>query len=153
MFSFLTKKKTGKKKLEMSYNEVESFLSNIPDINNGGCGIAALALYDAAVAEGKRPKIYYTYSSINNFSYEVNQKYIKGKIKEAQACSHIVIKLGKNYYDSKGEYDMYREAHVVTREHLVNSIKHGCWNPSFDRSTYLPRINSLMGYNILIGLN
>ena len=58
--SIFSKRLPGK-----SFKEIQRMLRSICWINAGGCGIAALAMFDAAIREKLRPKICYFYQSSN----------------------------------------------------------------------------------------
>jgi len=136
-----------------TYYELQAFLCTIPSISWGGCGIAALVLYDAAVREDLNPKIIYTYSDTllaYGCLFENNQLFMKGKQEHADACSHIVLEINGQWYDCMGVYNKDRKSHEATREHLVNSVIHGNWNDEFDRGKQLPVIKKFVGYNALI---
>lgn len=142
-----------------TFKSMQKFLAQIPEISMGGCGIAALALYDLAKKENRKVKIYYLYDIWEEWVADKNLEYKKGNSKTADGANHIVLQFkGEDiYHDCKGVYNPENTGftefiHSVTRKHLVNSIIHGsCWNNSFDRSVWLPKINEMMGYNILIG--
>jgi hypothetical protein len=143
VFLSLVSKPTG---MKITFKKTQKFLQDVPNINFGGCGMAALALYDAAKKEGKKPKIVYVYSPWDEDSYRKNIKFKEGKSKKADACMHIVIKIGKNYYDadgkiSKGYVENYFKDPEITRDHLVASINNkGVWNDSFRRKIWGPEI-------------
>lgn len=136
-----------------TFHEVRSFMNTIPCINHGGCGISALAMYDAAVKEKLNSKIVYAYDWWN--SETINQQYKKGKTLYAASAAHVMISINDVLYDSEGEkeYDDFEwflsADDEITREHLVNSLNHGSWNPIFDRKTWLPVIEKFIGYKLL----
>jgi len=138
-----------------TFNETQAFLSKIEQINRGGCGFSALALYDAAVKENLNPKIIYLYTQMSlafSNAYENNELVITENLKDrADACSHIVVEINKQWYDCKGVVndDGVQKYHEVSREHLLNSIRYGNWNDDFNRKKYLPKINEFIGYDLL----
>lgn len=134
-----------------TYEAVRRFLDNVPNINYGGCGISALVLFDHARAEGKKPKIVFGYSAWGG-GYDENQEYKKGNRPHAESASHIFIQMEGKDYDSEGEYerkDRWNFDSEITREHLVDAIKHGSWNDSFRRAEWLPRIEKFIGYKLV----
>ena len=129
------------------FKETRKFLNQIGTINCGGCGFSALALYDAAKREGLKPKIVYLYHALwESGSMLKNNQYKEGKRKTADACSHVLVKIGNRLYDSsgvigKGMLYMYKLDEEITREHLVSSINNkGVWNDTFDRERWIPHI-------------
>lgn len=126
-------------------------LSNIPYINYGGCGLAALVLYETAVKEKLNPKIIFIQS--DDYSYDVNEAFKEGKIKKATSCNHAVIKINNKLYDSDGEYSLKGDygfkLQEISKDHLLNSIIFGNWNPTFDRQKWLGKIEKMIGKNII----
>jgi len=129
------------------FKETRKFLNSIGTINYGGCGVSALALYDSAKREGLKPKIVYLYFAFfESKSMLNNNKFKEGKRKTADACSHILVKIGNRLYDSSGVIGksmlyMYKLDEEITREHLVSSINNkGVWNETFDRERWIPHI-------------
>ncbi len=144
-----------------SLNEIRDYLSNIRNINRGGCGVAALAIYDQAIREGKKAKIVFCWDIwsliFDDGSYERHERYKEGSARKPPACSHVIVKVGHKYYDSDQTFtkklvnDRFRRRdEAVTREHLVAAIKNeGEWNDAFDRRKNLPKIQKYLGYPLL----
>jgi len=133
--------------MKPGFKETRKFLNAIDSINYGGCGFSALALYDAAKREGLKPKIVYLYHAFfESESMLKNNQFKEGKRKTADACSHVLVKIGNRLYDSSGVIGksmlyMYKLDEDITREHLVASINNkGVWNPCFERRFWVPRI-------------
>ena len=131
------------------FEKVMMSLRKIPDINLGGCGVSALALFDAAKRDGLKPKIVYLYSWSDDDCYRKNQKFKDGKSKKADSCSHVVIKVKGKYYDSDGiikedRIDRYT-IDKVKRKHLIASINNvEAWNDVFDREKWIPKIEKFL---------
>jgi hypothetical protein len=140
--------------MKPTFKKTRKTLNGIPNINRGGCGLAALALFDAAKREGKSPKIVYCYTAFDGSSLRKNNQFKEGKRKKATSCHHVVIKLGKRYWDSTGKLDQAEFEDfewiddTITRKHLVASINNkGTWNPSFSRESWMPEIEQLIKKN------
>jgi len=133
--------------MKKTFKETRNFLNAIRNINAGGCGLAALALYDAAKREGKNPKIVYLYHAfMEHESWIHNQEFKIGKRKKAAPCSHVLVKINGKLWDSTGVISksnlwLYNSDDEITREHLIASIKNkGAWNDIFNRKKWLPEI-------------
>ena len=141
-----------KSKNKGMFEKVQAYLSNIDCISYGGCGLAALALFDAAKLEGKNPEIVFIYDAWSDErSYETNTQFLQGNTKDAASSWHIVIKLEDKYYDGNGEWDgsfelNYKKYHTSTREHLIQSLIKGSWNTMFDRKKWFPKIKQFCGW-------
>jgi len=138
--------------MKLTFTKARKELDSLPFINQGGCGLAALALYDTAVREGKKPKIVYCYSFWgDSTAMHKNNLFKEGKRKRAYACSHVLIKVGKRYWDSTGEIKSkdvkwaYELDEDITRKHLIASINNkGAWNDCFDRRRCMPIIKKML---------
>ncbi len=146
-------------KPENLFNKVIDFLKNVESINCGGCGVAALALYDAAVLEGKTPKIVYLYHPFWSWGErEINEEVMRGKREKAESCWHIVVEIDGKHYHADGEIDsssevehmLHYQKHIVEREMLINSLTNGGWNSSFDRKKWVPKIKDMIGLDVEI---
>jgi hypothetical protein len=140
--------------MKPTFKETRKTLNGIPYINCGGCGLAALALFDSAKREGKSPKIVYCYTAYDGSSLHKNNLFKEGKRKKATACHHVVIKLGKRYWDSTGKIDEDAFSEFewideeITRKHLIASLNNkGVWNSSFNRRGAMPQLKKLIKKN------
>jgi hypothetical protein len=103
-------------------HEAQKALNNIPRINEGGCGVVALALLRLF----KRSK--------------VRVKPVEIVYGRVFMSSHIAIKKGKEIIDSTGKVDtskieQYQYTDPLTEKKLVNIIKDKkSWNTDFNRS-------------------
>lgn len=141
--------------------QTQQFLNSVEYINYGGCGIAALALYDAAVLEGRKPKIVYLYHPYHEAdSRTINEGIMKGEIEptKATSCYHICVQIGKKIYHADGEFTKDHEAgylldfpkQYVTKELLLNSLKYAGWNSQFDRKKWVPKIKEMLKLEVEI---
>lgn len=121
---------------KINFDQLRSELNNIPNINRGGCGVAALIMYDALVMNGKRPTIYYTHR--DDLLYNKNLNSLKSnKYKNGKAPVHILLKLEGDYFDSTETF-FYLKEHQrplrVSKEFLLSTIIHANnWNKLFKR--------------------
>jgi len=133
----------------------------VENINHGGCGIAALALYDAAVLEGKNPKIIYLYHPCYNQTQYENEEVMRGERKKAASCWHVVLEIDEKIIHADGEITEQTEdfgemldypKHIVDREFLINSLTNGGWNSAFDRKKWYPKIQQMVGLEVELPL-
>ncbi len=99
-------------------------LSKIPNLNHGGCGFAAVALWHRIKKDypRSRPKIVL----ISWFE----------EMKTPRSCSHIVVQFGRKLYDSDGEYSRKGGYRLVLDrpDPLLPVLKEeNEWNSAFDR--------------------
>ncbi|VDM07210.1 unnamed protein product [Wuchereria bancrofti] len=102
--------------------QLTDFLNKISFINSGGCGIAALAIYDLAEKLGLKPEILFLYSW-NRHGEKENKEYIKGLREKAESCGHVVVRIGKILIDSE---DFWEKEH-----------------PKFNKTTPIHEINNM----------
>lgn len=116
-------------------NEVCHFLSTIPKINHGGCGIAALVIHRWLKSRGKKSSIVFFYSNWDDESYEKNRCFIKGENTFGESCSHVRTKYGRFFIDSNGfTLKDPRKHHIIPEDKAATIINRtGVWNPAFDR--------------------
>lgn len=130
-----------------------NFLSEINTINSGGCGFAAVYIFDALLNDGFAPKIRYCYRDTNSV-YPDNERFLKDKEGSLLSCSHVVVELdGDIHIDAKGvRYDIDKEYpfhHYVTREQLISAIYlEDWWNLAFNREIYIPKMKRFFGYGL-----
>lgn len=102
-------------------------LKDIPNINKGGCGIVALALYKQFKS---KPNIIKWFSSLTN-----------------ESSFHIALLKGDEVIDIDGirkihSVSGYISYEIISLSELIHLIKNGIWNPSFDRN-YIPLIEQI----------
>lgn len=132
--------------------DLQSFLLNdVISINSGGCGFAALVIYDCLKRHGKDAEIYFAYNS-NDPDFENNQDCLKTGNTNFASCGHVLVKCGNKYVDARGtdiDINRWGKYHTMTRENTVLAVKNAIWNPAFFRGLYLPKIINKVGYNFL----
>jgi len=132
-------------------NQVLEFLNEIPCINQGGCGISALAVYRWLKKNNSLSDdfaiIYLHYWDNNDM--ELNNNFISGESKVATSCSHAIFRYNGKLYDSNG---IHRGVDVSTTNHVVITVKDierfmraslsvSNWNTCFSREQAIPLIN------------
>ena len=116
-----------------------SVLSKIPDINRGGCGIAALAMY--RYLGKKNLEILFLYRNFKDEDYENNQRVINGDTScIPSAPLHVVLRKNGKFFDSTGDLDdnyvnfAYLFQHTCTEKFLTDAIKKADnWRSIFNR--------------------
>jgi len=144
------------KKLRIrSQKAVLNFLSNIPCINVGGCGISTLAIYRWLEKKNrlKNPKIVYLYRHSEKKHFESNQKHQgstnQNFLKLLSVPNHVCLFNNGKYFDNNGtilldDYKYIQHIDVETEnglQYLIDTIKAPAdtWNSWFDRAE-IPKI-------------
>ena len=121
---------------------------DLPCINAGGCGIAALAAIRLAKKHNEDVSIIFLYKSDEKSWFESNQSLIKsGNIKDAYVPSHIAIIFDGVTVDTEGIVEDYRYSYSqsdISEDELVTLINHGDWNDRFQRDKVIPRIEKIL---------
>lgn len=120
--------------------QVQKYLSEIPNINRGGCGISALSMY-RWIKDNERignTKFVFLYiGDEGKERYLNNQKILRDKDKKAQACSHICILYMGEFIDSDGEVDVsdYDWIQIIDEEEFIKRALSNTkdWNILFNR--------------------
>ena len=108
-----------------------SLISDTPDLNLGGCGIAAYAVYQFL-----KDVEYYPVEIAYFYRTEDIATAISNNI--PSSTNHVMIKFGDHFYDSTGIYTLEQRQNksycIVTPEYLYESIlKATDWNKQFNR--------------------
>lgn len=133
------------------FDAVRECLSNIPNINFGGCGIAALVMYRHLKNLNEYPKIIFLnrYSSweaaVNNIKFDFDEH------KHAESVSHVCLYYKNKFIDCCKEIDItdYQYFEFVDEEKLINSLNHGNWNNIFKRRAAMDIIEEKLGYELV----
>jgi len=134
-----------------TFESVRDYLSSISYIDQGGCGIAALAMYRwLKMNEGVKVK--FVYLDSREYNHNQNKQYIEKKDGCPNACNHIAISYNKEFIDCSSVVDisMYTFRIVTANESaLIDTINNiGSWNESFDREKYIPLIEKKLGVKL-----
>lgn len=126
------------------------FLNSIPNINSGGCGIAALAMYRYLKKNKLLPKdfkILFLYNNNCKSLYDANRK--GGNF----GANHIVFWFNGNLYDTDGlfeiEYTDYKYILPASIKKLLAALNDdNGWNPMFKREKQIPKIERRLKINL-----
>lgn len=136
-------------------NEMLKFLSQIPNIGDGGCGIAALSIarWEEKYLEIFDQKfVFYYFLEESDYAdylrFEMNSEILMcGKKYEICCPGHVGILLNSDedfteFFDCKRDYAVpSHEVHVVERDVLLALInKPDEWKADFDRKIQIPLI-------------
>lgn len=117
-----------------TYEKILGMLNHIPNINRGGCGFVAYRLSISLTKQGIPHTIIFMGTT---------EKILKQCIKMPE---HVVVKVGKHYYDTNGKTEPY--SYTIEKERLIEGdkkdlltlLRKGVWNPKFDKR-YVSVIN------------
>ena len=133
-----------------SFNEVMNAINKIPNINAGGCGISALAMYMWIEKNEKhKPTILFCYQSHSKKRYDNNKQALNSKNSTLEVPNHVALIYQRKKIDSNGIiWDFkpyYKYHHRVNLTKLKDTIiKSPDWNCEFDRKKYLKKIESII---------
>lgn len=137
--------------------EVRQYLSSIERINQGGCGVAALAMYKWLAKHDEIDhhfKFVFCYASYDEYTYVNNVGVLKNKIGKAIACEHIGIYYDDKYLDCNSELPLTRYGTIQFVSYdqtwfIQNAINNiGSWNPAFNRNKWIPKIEKELGISL-----
>ena|SRR5687768_8608766 len=128
-------------------------LAGIPNINWGGCAVAALAMYRVGVRLGMNVQLMYLYDYDWDELYERNDNALvfNGTF---GGCSHAVCVVDNTALDSLCETFiwLFPYRHFLPEKAVVASINDGKWNPRFKRDVYIPWIEEAIGEKLNINI-
>jgi hypothetical protein len=137
----------------MNFDDVRTFLSNVPYIHDGGCGVAALSMYRWLEKNGMiKPKIilWYDYPQRYYFNKKALKKSGKKFREKVIAPNHCGISYKEKIIDCKREgLEEIDEIRQITNEKglLIIINKAITWNPDF-RRTRIPEIGEKLGIDL-----
>lgn len=130
-------------------DDVLDFLDGIPNINAGGCGVSALAIYRWCKAHDieidSEP---FVLLCNDGDELRANNRYIRKGDFQSTSIPHIVTKIGDRLWDSTGSdldgegwiaHHVY-ECNPFGEDGLVQMLNENGWNFSFERDEWLPII-------------
>ncbi len=124
-------------------------LNKIEHINNGGCVLAALAIYNILISnyKDKKPKIIFSDSRDTKAQ---NKRLLRENI--PFNATHVVVKLGIYYYDSTGTYTKSELKDIWGSNTLIEvpyklaykaALDRRLWNTDFPRKQGIAEINKV----------
>ena len=135
------------------FAEVLRYLSSIENINRGGCGIAALAIYRWLKKHNrlKDTKIIFLYDYTARQLYDVNYQILNNNSDGTpEGAPHIILERLNKYLDSDGYLKkryinfQYSSKLIVNTEFLLKALNSnaglGSWNKAFNRKKQIPKI-------------
>lgn len=128
----------------MNFTDACEFLDNIENINYGGCGVAALALYRWLQKNESIDgvKIVFCYSGYEQDTLENNRSKLDEGDINLLAPSHVMLYRSGRYFDSEGglELPRYPLLQFIELSVLLATINEpngehylDGWNETFDR--------------------
>lgn len=122
-------------------------LDEVENINCGGCGISALAMYRALHKLDKtiKPRFAYLYYEYERADFEHNAKaYANNELDDLCVPSHVVFEFNGKLWDSTGRVNKYpivqRNINLKALMATINNVDK--WNTWFDRKEEIPLIES-----------
>ncbi|MFA7157044.1 MAG: hypothetical protein WC123_05055 [Bacilli bacterium] len=134
-----------------SIKDVQNFLKEIPNLNCGGCGIAALSIA-RWIQSNMNASCLFLFGQDYQETYVQNMKAELNRNNKPSSASHIGILVfdhnsDKQYViDSEGTFNAFNYSYIntVSEDFLLRSINQ-CdeWNESFNR-IYVPKIADVL---------
>jgi hypothetical protein len=141
--------------LEAQFQAVQNFLNEIPNINCGGCGISAYAMFlwlRKMNMLTEDVKVVFLHHSYSERDFQTNQSFYLQGVGNPVAPEHVALTRNGFMIDSSGvykkenEYDYHLAVSIDKAEDfLVNSLNDNNWNSWFDRPNIAPMIEKELG--------
>jgi hypothetical protein len=138
-----------------TFEDVLKCLNYINSINDGGCGISALAMH-RWMCNHKETLFSFDFVCVylkdSNDRYITNKAYVENGMGNLIAPDHVLYKLNNKFYDSKGKQhirDYDYDICIGTEENLlkmINNVKE--WNGSFNRKKQLHYIEKKLDISL-----
>jgi len=134
-----------------SFTELRKYLQSIPNIDNGGCAIAALTMHRWLKQRDRKSEIVYFYGDQSLNSMKENNNFQKSGKGIPMSCSHAYVQYLRRYYDVEGITDDPRPHHSLSEAVVVqtiNNVDFDIWNEDFDHKKFVPLIERNVGVNL-----
>lgn len=137
--------------LPKEFVDIRAFLKEIPNINRGGCAIAALAMYRVGVKLGMNIQIVYFYDYDDDQAYKQNGVVAELETGKVTYCTHAGVVIDNHYMDTGGGLlnHRYPYYHILSEPLVIRTLKEAGWNPDFYRPKWLPIIEEVIGEKLL----
>jgi hypothetical protein len=123
-----------------NFDDARKFLSQVPNLDYGGCGIAALSMYRWVVKnENEKPEIVLLYRPL---------RLEPGSFRKGP--SHCGIKYNGKIIDQDGEIclDLYSNWMKISEDGMLDLLNRlGSWNSDFKRR-HVPKIGENLGIDL-----
>lgn len=150
------------KRIDYAIGKVTSYLREIPDIDSGGCLVAAYAIYKFLIRNDLLPDSFVivaaSAASRPEQSHTENTNFLKGISSHAVPANHFLYSLdgGLTLYDVYGINQRYQSDNwlrcIIPKEHIDRFYDSAMacekWNRHFKRHTWIPAINEKFGINV-----
>lgn len=136
-----------------SFDQVRNFLNNIENINCGGCGISALAMYRWLKKHGQTTEQTTFCFLENDYSnHKTNQEYHTNKEVVLRASCHILLFYDGQTIDSNGyhstcsyDYNLVEKSEEFLLA-MINNV--WTWNFMFNRKEHVKNIAKTLGIDL-----
>ena len=141
--------------LEAQFELVQEYLNSIENINCGGCGISAYAMFlwlQKMNMLTEDVKVVFLHHSYSENDFQTNQSFYLQGVGNPVAPEHVAIMKDGFMIDSSGVYKKandyaYNLAVSIDKaeDFLVNSLNDNNWNSWFDIPNIAPMIEKKLG--------
>jgi hypothetical protein len=118
-----------------NFEDVRKYLSNLPNINSGGCGISALSMYRwLEKNKNKKPNLVICYC--DSEKYEKTIENLGKDNDKLFAPSHCGIRYKHNFLDARGKIfiPIYNHHYLIDEKEMLELINFGdLWSEEFKR--------------------
>ena len=121
-------------------HSILNILDNVPALNSGGCGIAALAIYRWSKKNGVDVDSHpFVILCEDEWELRHNNAACENGDLDDITIPHVVIEIGDDLYDSEGNNGKlqreltYRQDYQLNEDELLGIINTDAWNDMFDR--------------------
>ena len=125
--------------------EILPQINDIPNINCGGCGIAALAIAQWIRQADQRyePKYIVIWGKTNDNNVSIKKQ------KRLVDFPHIKVLYNNTSIDSEGTYKVSNDYYhlIIDEQILIDTICKSTWNPEFSRE-HITDINHIVKFDI-----
>lgn len=139
----MTETKYDKRRSVKTFTEVRRYLNAVPHINNGGCGVSALAMYRWLHKNNQLDNTKFVFLYNDESTFKNNSQALHNKLCTVEAPTHVVLLHKGKFIDCEKEVNLSEWGEFIQvvdeSELLERGLDEGDWNEAFNRN-YIPKI-------------
>ena len=147
----------------LCFKRLQKILGKIPNINAGGCGVSAYAMYLYLKKHGclNDFQVILLDEYFTKDEHKQNLAFVEGKSSKSNGAAHIAVTFdgGKTIQDAKGVVDDTFEYTLLVPSHKTEAYFNALftakvrWNSAFNMHESIPVIEKKLGIKLGINLD
>lgn len=140
---------------KVTFESLRSFLKDLPNVSHGGCGIAALAMYNFLKKQGEDSELVFLYGDGDQPVVIANAVSEMGTGATPIGAKHCCLRYKGKFIDCEtdslpiGTNKVFTTIEFVPEKEVQDAVNnHKSWNDDFDWKTHLPEVEKFIGFTL-----